>query len=146
MTTRWQLTFDAAEPARLAEFWCAALGYLPAAPPAGFASWDAWYDQLDIPADDRTGVATIADPDGARPSLCFLRVPEGKAGKNRLHVDVQVGGGRQRPYDERWAVVEAARDRLVPLGATVGQVVAGEDGRPDHLLMHDPEGNEFCLV
>lgn len=66
--------------------------------------------------------------------------------KNRLHVDVQVGGGRSRPYGERWAVVEEARARLSGLGATVGQVVAGEDGRPDHVVMHDPEGNEFCLV
>ena len=146
MTTRWQLTFDSARPQELAEFWCAALGYVPAPAPEGRPSWDAWYAELGIPEDDRDGVATITDPDGARPSICFLRVPEGKAVKNRLHLDVQVGGGRSRPYDERWAVVEEARARLSGLGATVGQVVAGEDGRPDHVVMHDPEGNEFCLV
>lgn len=42
MTTPFTLTFDCTEPARLARFWCTALGYVPASPPEGFDSWEQW--------------------------------------------------------------------------------------------------------
>jgi hypothetical protein len=145
MTTQWQLAIDCADPARLAEFWTLALGYEPAPPPAGWATWDEWFVAMGVPDDERADGTTIADPAGVRPSLCFHRVPEPKAGKNRLHVDVQVGGGRAKPHDERWARVSAAMQRLTAAGASVVELYELQ-GRPDHYLMADPEGNEFCLV
>jgi predicted enzyme related to lactoylglutathione lyase len=66
--------------------------------------------------------------------------------KNRVHLDVQVGGGRDvTPWEERWPRVVEAVERLTAAGATVirEDVVSG---RPDHLVMADPEGNEFCLL
>jgi hypothetical protein len=146
MSVDWQLEVDCADPRRLAEFWCAALGYVPAPPPGGAESWDAWFASLGVPEEERGDGATINDPDGRRPPLCFLKVPEGKVGKNRLHVDVRVGGGRQRPHAERWGAVTAAYERLTRLGATEVARYDGADGRPDHYVMADPEGNEFCLV
>ena len=65
--------------------------------------------------------------------------------KNRVHLDVQVGGGRAQPWDVRWAQVTEAVERLTAAGATVIGEVA-QDGRPDHVVMADPEGNEFCVV
>ena len=117
MTVAWKLTVDCASPTRLAEFWAAALGYVPAQPPAGFATWQVWLRAHDVPQDDWGSVAFLSDPEGILPSLSFLQVPEAKAGKNRLHLDLQVGGGRHLPWEERWPRVLA-----------------------------DPEGNELCVV
>jgi hypothetical protein len=72
-------------------------------------------------------------------------VPEGKVVKNRLHIDIQVGGGRETPWEVRWPRVAAAVERLTAVGAKAVQTYE-EDGRPDHVWMQDPEGNEFCLV
>jgi hypothetical protein len=47
--TSWTLTFDCADPGRLAAFWCEALGYGPASPPAGFPSWEAWLRHFAVP-------------------------------------------------------------------------------------------------
>lgn len=74
-----------------------------------------------------------------------MQVPEAKVVKNRLHLDIQVGGGRDTPWATRWPRVIAAVEQLTAAGATVVR----EDevqGRPDHMVMADPEGNEFCLV
>jgi hypothetical protein len=65
--------------------------------------------------------------------------------KNRLHIDVKVGGGRDKPHEERWARVTEAAKRLTEAGATLLHEYEW-NGRPDHLLMADPEGNEFDLV
>jgi hypothetical protein len=89
--------------------------------------------------------AYLTDPDGVRPSISFLRVPESKVVKNRVHLDVSVGGGRQEPWHQRWARVEAAVTRLTDAGATVIGVDP-PDGQPDHMVMADPEGNEFCVL
>jgi len=76
----------------------------------------------------------------------FLRVPEPKVGKNRMHLDVAVGGGRDTtPRDVRWARIMAAVQRLTAAGATVIAEV-GEADQPDHVLMADPEGNEFDVL
>ena len=48
-----QVTFDAAEPAKLAEFWCQVLGYRMQPPPPGFATWDEALDAWNVPADQR---------------------------------------------------------------------------------------------
>jgi hypothetical protein len=83
---------------------------------------------------------------GVRPRISFLKVPEGKVVKNRLHLDLQVGGGRAEPWDLRWSRVTEAVDELRRYGATVVREVPLDDGRPDHVVMADPEGNEFCVV
>jgi predicted enzyme related to lactoylglutathione lyase len=75
-----------------------------------------------------------------------MRVPEEKITKNRLHLDVQAGGGRQTPWDVRWPRVTAAVERLKGAGATVVAQYDDGNGRPDHIVMQDPEGNEFCVL
>lgn len=145
MTTPWALTFDCAEPAQLAEFWKMALGYADAPPPQGFESWEQFLKQCSVPEEEWDDGANIADPDGVRPSISFLKVPEGKVAKNRVHLDVQVGGGRSQPFDIRWPRVMDAVARLTAAGATAVQQVDNE-GTPDHVVMADPEGNEFCVV
>ena len=145
MTTPWTLTFDAAEPGRLAAFWKVALGYVDAPPPQGFTSWEDWLVRLGVPEDEWDDGASIADPEGVRPTIGFLKVPEGKTAKNRLHLDVQAGGGRGGPWEVRWARVIEAVERLTAAGAVVIER-SDNDGVPDHMVMADPEGNEFCVV
>ncbi|GAB6903490.1 VOC family protein [Kineosporia succinea] len=146
MTTPWTLTFDASDAPALAAFWAVALGYVPAPPPAGFASWEEWYERFDVPAAERDELASIADPEGVRPGISFLRVPEPKTAKNRVHLDVQAGGGRAVDQGERWTRITATVDRLTTAGGRVVRVDARGDGTPDHVVMTDPEGNEFCVV
>lgn len=113
MATRWSLTIDCAHPARLAEFWAFALGYVSKPPPAGFAGWEEWLEQHGVPEEEWDEGAALSDPDGVGPSLSFMQVPESKVVKNRLHLDVQVGGGRETPWEIRWPrVVEAVERRL----------------------------------
>jgi hypothetical protein len=145
MTTKWTMTIDCARPATLAAFWSVALGYVEAPPPEGFGSREEWLTHFGIPEAEWDDSAYLADPDGVLPGISFLKVPEPKVAKNRVHLDVQVGGGRQEPWDARWSRVSAAVARLTDAGATV---VGTEppDGQPDHMLMADPEGNEFCVL
>ena len=145
MSTKWSLTFDCSQPAVVAAFWREALGYVAAAPPEGFASWPDWFRHFDVPEVEWDDAAYLRDPDGVRPSISFLKVPESKVVKNRVHLDVSVGGGRQEPWGARWARVEAAVARLTDAGATVIGVDPPH-GQPDHMVMADPEGNEFCVL
>jgi hypothetical protein len=145
MTEPWTLTFDAADPPALAAFWRLALGYVESAPPVGFESWDEWFQHFGIPHDERDDGAAIEDPAGLRPRISFLKVPEHKTAKNRIHLDIQAGGGRRVPHDIRWPRVLAVVDRLTAAGATVLREDA-MDGVPDHMVLADPEGNEFCVV
>jgi hypothetical protein len=146
MATQWSLTIDCAYPAKLAEFWALALGYVQPPAPAGFGSWADWLTQHDVPEDEWDDGAYLADPAGAAPSLSFLKVPEPKVVKNRLHLDVQVGGGRDdTPWEIRWPRVLAAAERLVAAGATVIRTDIMQ-GRGDHIVMADPEGNEFDVL
>jgi hypothetical protein len=143
--TKWNVTFDCARPGELAEFWAMALGFTEKAPPAGFRSWEEWFARYDVPEEEWDDGAYLSDPGGTGPSLSFLKVPESKVAKNRVHLDLQVGGGREIPWDVRWPRVIDAVERLTAAGATV--VCEYELlGKPDHVLMQDPEGNEFCLV
>ena len=146
MATKWTLTIDCARPRELAAFWALALGYEEKPPPEGFDSWDAWLIEHGVPEEEWDDGAYLTDPDGAGPSLSFLRVPEPKTVKNRVHLDVQIGGGRQTPFDQRWPRVLEESDRLVSAGASVVLEVCEPNGQPDHLVMADPEGNEFCLL
>ncbi|WP_344617955.1 VOC family protein [Dactylosporangium salmoneum] len=145
MTTSFTLTFDCAAPGRMAAFWCEALGYVPAGPPAGFDSWEQWLRAFAVPEEEWDDGAAIEDPSGTGPRISFLKVPEPKTAKNRVHLDVQAGGGRAVPWETRWPRVRATADRLIAAGATV-LTEAELDGHLDHIVLADPEGNEFCVV
>ena len=144
--TFWQLTIDANDPALLARFWRQALGYLPAPPAEPRTTWHAHYrDRLGgrEAFEDR-----LFDPEGLRPPIWFQRVPESKAGKNRLHVDLYpTGRDNALPQERRVEIVEAKVAELVDLGATVVRREREDD--PDdpvyYVTLQDPEGNEFCV-
>jgi len=124
MTSKFtELAIDCADPDGLARFWCAVLGYEV--------------------QDAEDGVVTIGSPqvpEGKErrgpvpPTLTFARVPEGKAVKNRLHLDVN-------PTD-----VEQDDEvrRLLALGARHADV--GQTGDESWVTLADPEGNEFCVL
>ena len=136
-----QVTFDCAEPERVARFWCEVLGYVVPPAPAGFASWEEYDRSLPL---DRQGASFVcADPNGVGPRLFFQRVPEGRTVKNRVHLDVRVGTGLVGA--ERLATLEAESKRLVALGATVVQVLLADEENESCIPMQDIEGNEFCL-
>ena len=144
MAVRFQLVIDCANPDLLARFWAAALGYEFPEPPDGFASWDDYWRDVGVPEDELgIGEDRIVDPDGAGPRIWFQIVPEGKTIKNRLHIDIHAGGGRELPLATRRERVDAEVRRLTELGATVVRVLQ-QDGL-DHygVAMTDPEGNEF---
>ena len=87
MAKHWTLGCDAADPHALAAFWALALDYVA----------EPGYDDPDG--------ASIVDPDGVGPAIGWLRVPEGKTAKNRLHIDIRVAG--EGPWDL------AERERLI---------------------------------
>jgi hypothetical protein len=117
-----ELAIDCADPRSLARFWCAVLGYEV--------------------QDDTDGVVTIGSPlvpEGkdrpgpVPPVLAFAHVPEVKAGKNRLHLDVN-------PTDREQ---DAEVQRLLDLGARHVDVGQGD---VSWVVLADPEGNEFCVL
>src|SRR5215475_7368311 len=85
---QFQVTFDCAEPERVARFWCEVLGYVVPPPPEGFATWDD-FDRALPPEREGSAFACI-DPSGVGPRLFFQRVPERKIGEPRtgLHLDL----------------------------------------------------------
>jgi hypothetical protein len=121
-----QVTFDCADPVRVARFWAETLGYE--------AEWD----------DEQNGPAASSDPTGTGPRLYFQRVPEGKVVKNRVHLDVRVGAGLVG--DGRVAALEEECSRLVALGATRVLLLVADGENESCLVMQDVEGNEFCLA
>ena len=126
MATHWTLGCDAADPHRIAAFWARALGYVAE------------------PGYDEPHGASIIDPAGKGPAISFLRVPEPKTAKNRMHIDVRVAG--EPPWDmtEREQRIRAKSAELAADGATtVREEYYGED--LGHIVMLDPEGNEFCV-
>lgn len=136
---RLQITFDAADPHALAEFWAELLGY-------DVEDNSAFVDQLvaegRMPASGRitrngrsefVDAAAARDPRGEEPRLYFQKVPEPKTAKNRVHLDVRT------PDDRK----EAEVARLEALGASV--LWTTDDRGPRTYTMRDPEGNEFCL-
>jgi len=127
MTTSWTLAFDAADPHRAAAFWADALGYVA----------EPGYDDPDG--------ASIVDPDGTRPAISFLRVPEPKMAKNRVHIDIRVGGEPSRDPAERERRVRAKVTDLVDAGASVVREVS-YGGSFSHVVMQDPEANEFDVA
>jgi hypothetical protein len=144
MATRIQVVIDCADPARQASFWAEALHYVRQAPPEGFESWEAWARTQGIPAESMNDFDAILDPDGLGPRFYFQKVPEPKAAKNRMHVDLNVGGEAGTPMDERKARIWAEVARLKALGASDRRGAIEQDGE-FWVRMNDPEGNEFCV-
>jgi uncharacterized protein YndB with AHSA1/START domain len=104
------VTFDCADPARLAAFWAQVTEYV-----------------VDGMGQDWAG---LHDPRGTGPRLLFMRVPESKVVKNRVHLDI-------RAVDR-----DAEVERLTALGARQLRTVSEGTG---WTVMADPEGNEFCI-
>ncbi len=143
MANQVQITFDAADPASLADFWALALGYIIQSPPPGFESWDDWATAMEIPRENWNDARALVDPDGNGPRLFFQKVPEGKTAKNRVHLDVNAGGGRDVEHDQRVAAVDRHVADLVAAGAAKLEVFTQ---RGEYwVVMQDPEGNEFCV-
>jgi Glyoxalase-like domain len=122
MTVRIRtITFDCEEPYQLASFWSAVTGFTE--------------DPDDVNLPEHTE-ALLRGRDGT-PNLLFIRVPESKQVKNRVHLDLT-------PPDPDPATRDAELDRLLGLGATM----VADHRRPDKngwVTLADPEGNEFCL-
>jgi predicted enzyme related to lactoylglutathione lyase len=112
MPSKWySIVVDSADIRRLADFWAKALDY-----------------KVTFEADDEIA---IAKDENSWPDLVFGPVPESKAGKNRLHIDLN-------PDDQ-----DAEVKRLEGLGAK--RVHIGQ-GDVRWVVMADPEGNEFCVL
>ena len=109
-----ELCIDCADPRALARFWSEVLGY-------------------EIDDDDDEDAVEIKSRDGYGPTLLFLRVPESKTVKNRLHIDVN-------PVDRDQA---AEVERVIALGARRVDIGQGEQ---TWVVLADPEGNEFCVL
>jgi hypothetical protein len=125
MATNWTIGGDAADPQLLARFWAAALDYV-----------------IEPGFDDPDG-SGIIDPGGVGPAIGFLRVPEAKTAKNRLHLDIRVAGPGERS-PESAVRMRAKALALVELGAAqVREDFYGD--QLGHIVMLDPEGNEFCV-
>lgn len=103
------VTFDCADALVVARFWASALG-------------------TDVDDESTSERAYVEAPGWGGPNMWFVRVPEPKTAKNRLHFDLRAQGS-----------IEAEVARLVALGASVANVGA------DLTVMRDPEGNEFCV-
>ncbi|GGX90648.1 VOC family protein [Streptomyces fructofermentans] len=136
-----QVTFDCADPERVARFWCEVLGYVAPKPPEGYATWDDF--NATLPPEERGAWFACSDPSGVGPRLYFQRVPEGKVVKNRVHLDVRAGTGLVG--EERLATLQAECARLVALGAVCQTVLLADGENESCIVMQDVEGNEFCL-
>ncbi|WP_320773852.1 VOC family protein [Streptomyces sp. CRN 30] len=124
MTSRFtELVIDCHDPQRLAAFWCEVLDFSVLERSAGKVEIGSWEPTVEAV---RAGQMT--------PTLVFVQVPEGKAVKNRLHLDVS-------PIDGSTADEVA---RLLRLGATTVDVGQGHDR--NWTVMADPEGNEFDVL
>ena len=83
-----QVTVDASSPPSLGAFWREVLGYVEQPPPPGFETWEDALDSMGIDRSDPDRAFAIVDPGGIGPRVLFLKVPEVKTAKNRLHLDV----------------------------------------------------------
>ena len=133
------MTFDAGDPHRLARWWAALLGYEVEDGHdliAGLLDSGIVTEADVVRIDGRLWFADAVaahDPAGRGPRLFFQRVPEAKSAKNRIHLDI--------PVDPAELETEVAR--AVELGAKFEEYRS----HPGHrwAVMHDLEGNEFCL-
>lgn len=139
-----QVTFDCADPARQADFWAEALGYAVQPPPDGFDTWEAALASFGVPESEWNSRAAVIDVHANGPRVFFQRVPEAKANKNRVHLDIRVAPELRGA--DRMAALEAEVTRLESHGAT-RRLRVEPDGAMEmgFIVMADPEGNEFCL-
>jgi catechol 2,3-dioxygenase-like lactoylglutathione lyase family enzyme len=117
-----EIVIDCHDPKKLAEFWCAVLDY---------RIIDENEDEVEINHGDVTKEDILAGP--IAPSLLFIRVPEDKTVKNRLHLDVNPINVAQ----------EVEVERLIGLGARHVDIGQGEQS---WVVLADPDGNEFCVL
>ena len=109
---------DCHDPLRQAEFWAQALAFK---------------------VNERNpGEFQVSDPAGAGASLYFMKVPEPKVGKNRLHLDLVTPDSMQ---DEVTRLVEAGAELV-----EVRQDPPELDNPDTWTVLRDPEGNEFCVT
>ena len=120
----------------MCRFWSTALGYVEEPPPAGFLSWEDFLRANDITIPPSGSIGAIVDPDDVGPRVLFLRVPERKVVKNRVHLDLRTG----RSDADKQAKV----DELKAAGAT--EVRRVDEHGQWWMVMADPEGNEFCVT
>jgi hypothetical protein len=99
---------------------------------------------MGIPQDHWNDAASAQDPAGVGPRLFFQRVPEDKVAKNRIHMDLNVSGGRDVSVEERKRQIWAEVERLKRLGADDHRGAIDQEGE-FWVRMNDPEGNEFCV-
>jgi catechol 2,3-dioxygenase-like lactoylglutathione lyase family enzyme len=148
MTLDWKIVIDCADPHAQAAFWAATLGYAVEDNHVlieRLLSAGALQQNAVVTVDDRAAFRTlqaVRHPDdpvqegtgiGLGRRLLFQQVPEPKTVKNRLHLDLHAGPDRR----------DAEVDRLRGLGATVVRQV--KEPGTEHVIMADPEGNEFCV-
>ncbi len=141
----FQVTFDAADPAALSRFWALALDYIEQPPPPGHETWEDFARTVGIPEDEWDDLAAIIDPKEAGPRILFQKVPEGKTAKNRVHLDVNAGGGHATPPEQRRVAVDAKVAALEAAGGARGETFDLADRGDYWVVMQDPEGNEFCV-
>jgi hypothetical protein len=139
MAVKIDLTLDCLNPTAQARFWKLALGYIDEPPPPPFATREEWLAQFDLSDDDQDDGAWLCHPERTGPRLFLQHVREPKTQKIRLHLDVRVSTAENKA--QRWAQVVAKVDRLVEAGATVIHEDTGH-----HMVLADPEGNEFCVA
>lgn len=120
----------------MTDFWSTALGYVEEPPPAGYLSWEDFLRANDIAIPQIGSIGSIVDPDGIGPRVLFLKVPEPKTVKNRVHLDIRTG----RTDDDKQAKV----DELLVAGAT--EIRRVDEHGDWWVVMADPEGNEFCVT
>jgi predicted enzyme related to lactoylglutathione lyase len=85
--------------------------------------------------DEIDDVVSLVSTDGTRFGVDFALVQEPKAGKNRIHLDLT-----STSIDDQKETVE----RLVELGAR--HIDVGQRAEDEHVVLADPEGNEFCII
>lgn len=129
MASLRDVVFDCKHPATLARFWAAALDDYEVAPYDGAELARLRRLGIEDPEDDPT---VLIAPRKGGPRLWFQRVPEEKRTKNRVHLDLACEEGKG----------EGELARLESLGATR----ALDQPNPGLVVLHDPEGNEFCLL
>lgn len=137
----FQVAIDCREPHVLADWWAEALRWEVEGQDEAFIR--SMIEQGHASEDDtathrgklvwRTGAAIVPPAGTTAPRLLFQQVPEGKVGKNRVHLDLRTAGGD----------VDAERRRLIDLGAT--ELWSGQQGPHTWVTMADPEGNELCI-
>ena len=136
MAVPFQITIDCVDARTMTAFWSTALGYVEEPPPAGYLSWEDFLRASGAPIPPTGSIGAIVDPDGVGPRILFLRVPERKTVKNRVHLDLRAG----RSDDEKDTKIA----QLTAAGATAIRRV--EEHGQWWMVMADPEGNEFCVT